>query len=65
MIRGSRVDLLAQGREQPPRDALARLGISVDAGDAGALPEQSDSIESSRLLLLHCIRRLGGGRSRT
>eukprot|EP00967_Tisochrysis_lutea_P092323 scaffold133041_cov31-Tisochrysis_lutea.AAC.2 len=53
MIRGSRVDLLAQAKEEGPREALTRLGFNVEA-QAGQL--KPDAQESARSLLVQCLQ---------
>lgn len=57
MIRGSRVDLLVQGKEEVPRAALARLGITIEPGacESSESSVKSEASESPRSLLLECL----------
>ena len=51
-VRGSSVNVLAQGKEEHPISALTRLGVSIECR---APPAQHETVESTRQRLLHCL----------
>ena len=52
-IHGSSVSLLAQGKEDPPIQALAKLGILVES--ISEMLQEPSSVEDTRQQFLHCL----------